>query len=232
MGHWTKHTLPIAYENRMGPVAMEAKYGPGFIDVNGDPQSTADWNYLDPNGKALHSAGVPLKYWTPDGAGSVREMTQPEKDAVDAQELLDRENESRDIALAVFNTPADEVEPLGLEQRSDVRERNQDYNDLIQRIHYLERVVAELLASSGNNWNAARSAAQTEADAMTQDPRSWPAIAAGGLAQNAAADRWFPSRLDRTVTPFVELNPSVARTPEDAKALLRKRITDMSEKNP
>lgn len=194
--------------------------------------------FTEPTFKALTEAEadaaelIAQKYRKFDVSDNIVEMDAAEKASKDAALAAQAEADSASDAVATFDTPASQGEPLGLEQRSEVRERNQDYNDLIQRIHFLERVVAELLASSGNNWNAARSAAQTEADAMTQDPRNWPAISAGGLAQNTNADRWFPARLDRTQQPSVLLNPSIARTPADGKTLLRQRINSLSEKDP
>lgn len=226
--HWVKVTEPLDFVPRASASKMTARFGGVFVDVTGaySGVNNPDWEFRDPNAEALYNADVPLKYWIGDGAGSVRQMTAPEIAAKDAQILADAQLAAQQQAVADFDEPAGSVggnvAPLGLAQRAEARERNQDYNEMKQKVIFLENVVAALLTSVGTNWSNARSAAVAAASSMGLDPTSWPSVVAGGLPQSADAILHFPRNRDGT-------SPDQVRTPANNRTDLRNRINSGSE---
>lgn len=89
--HRTKKT----YIERSSPRTMEANYGLSFVDAQGAAVSNAEWIY-NPDMSAVE--GVPAKYLVITG-NVVSEMSQAEKDAVDAATL----EAKRDKAVAVID---------------------------------------------------------------------------------------------------------------------------------
>jgi len=149
MGHWTKHTNPINFVPRAGPAKMNRDFAPlVFIDAQGEAQSNAEWSYLDANGKALFDAGVPLKYWTSDGAGSVREMTALEQQGVDDAETTARLD---DIANQL-----DDLEDI---LRAFVLQLLDERNRMAVAFNDLKNGIA-----TANNLNDAKAAAAAIAD--------------------------------------------------------------------
>lgn len=78
--------------------------------VNTPDYPTAEW-IINPDVSAL--AGVPVKYWKVSG-DSVTEMTQAEKDAVDAAEGSARVAAIKAELKARFDQEADNTKALGL----------------------------------------------------------------------------------------------------------------------
>ena len=88
MPDWVSET-PVFPVYSTSPSDMTAHYGGSFVDASGNAQAPAGW-LLEP--ASLDSlADVPVKYWKIVG-NDVAEMTQAEKDAVDAQILDDKRN--------------------------------------------------------------------------------------------------------------------------------------------
>lgn len=78
--------------------------------VNTPEYDVADW-IINPDVSAL--AGVPTKYWVITG-DTVAEMSQAEKDAVDAAELADKEAQLKAYLKARFDEESDNTKALGL----------------------------------------------------------------------------------------------------------------------
>jgi hypothetical protein len=174
MGHWTKKDA-TEFVRRMSPDDMEAKTGEVHTDASGDAVSNANWNYQDPNGKALFDAGLEQQYWTPDGLGSVREMTQPEKDAVDsardAQNILDVHAE----LTAKVDIPATSGDPLPVETRAHIQGPNQRINYALNRIEEILATLEDIRTSTGGAENIRAAIPPQHPQQATQNPLVTPA---------------------------------------------------------
>lgn len=96
--------------------------------VNTPDYPTADW-FIDPDVSAV--AAVPTKYWARPLTDPVTEMTQPEKDAVDAAEAAALTNQNRADAVAnVDNTE----ESVGWELRELIELFNKRDNYIVNRM--------------------------------------------------------------------------------------------------
>ncbi|MHC4690840.1 MAG: hypothetical protein ACYS5F_14590 [Planctomycetota bacterium] len=202
-----------------------------LVSVNTPDFPPAEWIINSPEADALYALHLsdPLgrhdsRYWNING-DLITEMSVVEKDAVDQAVLDQNAADAKTDAVTLFDTPASEGEHVGLEMRSEARERNEDYNELKQKIVFLENVLAALLTNGG--FSASKTAALNEAAAMGLDPRSipqgdWPTIDTGGLPQSANAILHFPRNRDGT-------SPDKVRTPSENRNDLRNRINSGSE---
>ena len=89
------HRIKRNYVERSSPRSMEASYGLSFVDGNGHATSNAEWIY-NPDMSAV--IGVPKKYLVITG-DVVSEMSQSEKDAVDAILLATQRDNSVDAMI-------------------------------------------------------------------------------------------------------------------------------------
>lgn len=89
--HRTKKT----YIERSSPRSMGSNYGISFVDAQGHATSNAEWIY-NPDMSAVE--GVPRKYLVITG-DIVSEMSQSEKDAVDAAALAAQRDAMVDAAI-------------------------------------------------------------------------------------------------------------------------------------
>lgn len=99
-------------ETRMSPAKMRVKYGgvhADWVDAEGNAKTNGDWNWK-PDVSAV--VGVPVKYWK--GTSVVTEMTQAEKDAVDASELSQKQQAIRQALKARFDEEDDNTKAMGL----------------------------------------------------------------------------------------------------------------------
>ncbi len=158
MGNWTRKD-GTGFQPRRSPSSMKAQFpAETFIDGSGIAQDSLNWLYADANGKTLHVSKVPLKYWTPDGAGSVREMTAPEKAVVDALQATVVTNANR--AGAVEKPVLVDVD--GVSARGLIELLNKRDNFLVNRVIELQGALTAMKATSGG--------AQNTRDAI---PGSW-----------------------------------------------------------
>lgn len=106
-----------------------------------------DWKW-DPNMSAV--AGVPFKYWKAppswDGDVGPVEMTQPEKDAVDAAEATALRDANRAAGVASIDTTQ---EPIGWNTRALIEILNKRDNYLVNRIAELQAALDAVKASTG-----------------------------------------------------------------------------------
>jgi hypothetical protein len=130
---------------------------------------SADW-LINPASFATLDGTVAPKYWKVVGA-DINEMTQPEKDAVDAADAAALTAGNRAGAVAVV----DAVDSLGVETRAMIELHNQRLNYCINRIEELQTALDAMKASSGpaDNIRAAipaswlATATRTKAEAIT-----------------------------------------------------------------
>lgn len=111
------------------------------------PEAVANYIEDSPEAKALFEAGVPTKYWNIVG-DLVTEMTQPEKNAVDVQEL----SAQRDATSARL----DEIEDIF---RAFVLTLLDERNRMAQAFNDLKNGIA-----TANNLNDAKTAAALISD--------------------------------------------------------------------
>ncbi len=137
---WWNNTTKV-YEASTSPSDMTDRYGGLFVDGNGEAQTTGDWNW-DSDVTAV--AGIQTKYWT--GTTVVTEMSQGEKDAVDAAEAAALVTSNRATAAAA---PDDTQDPIGWETRALIELLNKRDNYLVNRIAELQSALDNVKASSG-----------------------------------------------------------------------------------
>lgn len=89
--HRTKKT----YIERSSPRTMEGNYVLSFVDAQGHAKGNAEWIY-NPDMSAVQ--GVSSKYWTITG-DVISEMSQSEKDTVDAAALDARRDAMVDAVI-------------------------------------------------------------------------------------------------------------------------------------
>lgn len=108
---WWNNVLKVL-EQRMSPAKMRAKYGgvhTDWVDAEGNAKTNGEWNYK-PDVSAV--VGIPTKYWT--GTSVVTEMTQAEKDAIDAAEQAAQIAVMKEAIKARFDQQDDSTRALGL----------------------------------------------------------------------------------------------------------------------
>jgi hypothetical protein len=108
---WWNDVLKV-FEPRMSPAKMHAKYGGVFsdwVDENSNAKTNGNWNW-QPDVSAV--VGTQTKYWT--GTSVVTEMTQAEKDGIDAAEQAAQIAEMRAALRARFDQQDDNTRALGL----------------------------------------------------------------------------------------------------------------------
>ena len=139
MSTWVDRTTKQYFKSK-SPTDMAAR-GP----LSGLIQDSSEAN-------ALFAAGVPSRYWNIVGE-LVTEMSQAEKDVVDAAEALAITVDNRDTVTA----EVDEVSSVGTKDRAMIELHNKRANFLINRVIELQDALLAMAASTGsvNNLRAA-----------------------------------------------------------------------------
>ncbi len=149
MGQWTRKDA-TGFQPRKSPSKMKDMFpAETFIDGAGKAQDSLSWLYEDTNGMALSVAGIPIKYWTPDGSGSVREMTTLEKNVVDAAVAAVRTQRHRTEAINATS----EVSGLGVETRALIELLNKRDNFLTNRLVEIQDALDAMKATGGGVQN-------------------------------------------------------------------------------
>ena len=112
--------------------------------VNDPEYPTVDW-FHNPDLSAV--VGVPRQYWARPLTDPVTEMTQGEKDAVDAADAAARVTRNRADAVAA---PDNTEQAIGWETRALIELLNKRDNFLTTRIIELQDALIAMKASSGN----------------------------------------------------------------------------------
>ena len=108
------------------------------------PDFPAGTWFIDPDISGV--AAVPTKYWQRPLADPVVEMTQPEKDAVDAAEAAALTQANRDVAVGL----PDELSGDGVRVRALIELLNKRDNYLVNRVAELQGALVALQSSGGN----------------------------------------------------------------------------------
>jgi len=120
-----------------------------LISVHTPSYSPVEWIINSPEALVLFDSGVPTIYWNIVG-DAVSEMTQPEKDAVDALIAAATTLEDRSDAIAGVN----EISSIGTKDRARIEGRNKRDNYLTTRMieaqAKLVEVVTVIATSTGN----------------------------------------------------------------------------------
>jgi hypothetical protein len=122
------------------------------VSVNTPDFPPADW-FINPDVSAV--VAVPTKYWARPLSDPVTEMSQSEKDAVDAAEAAA-------ITTAARNGAKEPVavsgEPDGVRLRGLIELCNKRDNYLVNRIVELQQALDAIKATTGNNVGSVRDA--------------------------------------------------------------------------
>ena len=112
-----------------------------YVESGNDPfYPDPPWLFIapgSPNETVINN--VPQKYWVLEG-DTLREATQPEKDAVDAAEATAAEQAAVDAALAELDVDTS----LGVQARSEVAERRKKDTAISNRVRETQQALEEL----------------------------------------------------------------------------------------
>lgn len=158
------------------------------LSVNTPDFDPAEW-FINPDVSAV--SAVPKKYWARPLTDPVTEMTQPEKDAVDAAILAAELVAKRSEATA----PASSRDGEGIRTRALIENANQRINYLTLRVIQIENALAAIMAAAGG--------AQVGRDAaIAQATSGFPQV------QSADASAYFaniaPRPLPQAVQDFID----------------------------
>lgn len=118
--------------------------------VNTPDFPEVDW-FINPDISAVEN--VDKKYWARPLTDPVTEMTQAEKDVIDASEAAQAVDDARAEATAPIADDATSANGLGVRTRAEIEGRNKRDNYLVNRIIELQAALDAMKATSGNAQN-------------------------------------------------------------------------------